>query len=356
MTDLRGVDLARHRFDFDLTFAVLLMRADGHVYHRYGGRDARGPDSWVSEASFRAVLETTLVEHAAWTERGAEEDGTASEGSDADLPSAKPGDAPTISASSSPLRLENVPAFAERDHGACIHCHSVFESLYRQRRADGDLRPEDPWAYPPPSRIGLDLDRVEQRRITSVDPDSPAARAGLAAGDRLLRIGATPIATASDLMHALDRVPAAGAELAVRLRRGDEERGATLALEPGWRASPPAEFAWRPIKWALEPVPGFGGTVLSGEERAAAGLADEPFAFRITYFVDQGPRAYSGWAAQGAGLARGDLVYGVGDRRAFDSMDHFHAWWRLTRRPGERVALRFVRDGERREVELVVGR
>lgn len=329
---MRGVDLERYRFDFDLTFSMLLMHPDGHVYHRYGGRDVRGADHWLSADSFEALLETTLEEHATYES------------------------APAPPAPKSPVRLEDVPVFAKRDKGECIHCHSVFESLYQQRKAEDTLRLEDLWVFPSPARLGLDLGRDEQQRVTEVTPDSLAARAGLAVGDRLLRIGETPIATASDVMFALDRVPAKGGELAVRYLRGETEASALLELGEGWRTESPYEFSWRALKWSLDPVPGFGGPVLTGEDRKAAGLGDAPFAFRIDYFVTWGPRAYSGAKARKAGLREGDLVYEVGGEREFTSIDHFHAWWRLTREPGEAVTIRFLRDGERRKIELVAGR
>lgn len=360
MTDLRGVDLARYRFDTDLTFAVLLMHPNGHVYHRYGARDERGAEVWISADSFRATLEAGLEAHEAYE------------------PPAVPTAAPD------PIRVEDVPVFAERDRGSCIHCHSAFESRYVQRRFDDALRPEDPWVYPSPARLGIDVDRDDQRRVTRVDADSPAGRAGVRVGDRLVRIAATSIATASDVMHALDGVPAAGGDLEVVVRRarvahdepgeptrdaaggggtvdddregpaGDADLALTVALAPGWRVATPREFAWRPIKWALLPAPGFGGRVLDADERRAAGLADAPFAFRVDYFVDWGPRAFTGAAAKASGLRKGDVVHRVADVTDFDSIDHFHAWWRLTRRAGESVVVHYVRDGAQGRATVVV--
>jgi len=107
-------------------FAMVLMHPDGHVYHRYGGRDVRAADVWLSQASFASLLETTLEEHDIYDE------------------------APAPPTAAEALRLEEVPAFAEKDRGKCIHCHSVLESLYRQRAADGELRDEDLWVFPTP--------------------------------------------------------------------------------------------------------------------------------------------------------------------------------------------------------------
>lgn len=328
---MRGVDLARYRFDFDLTFAMLTLHPDGHVYHRYGGRDERGPGVWLSSESFEALLEATLDDHERYESK----------------PAPEPPD-PAV-------RLEDVPAFAEKDQGKCIHCHSVLESLYRQRKAEGELRDEDLWVFPAPAIVGFDLDRDDQRRITQLTDGSPAAHAGLLIGDRILRIGSTAIASASDVMHALDRMPAIGGELEIEVRREGSNHSLRLDLHPGWRTGTPRSFAWRPLKWALDPVPGFGGAVLSDEERKAAGLDSEPFAFRIDYFVTSGPRQHVGRAAREAGLREGDIVYRVGDQTTFASIDHFHAWWRLTRKPGEQVEVRYVRERERGVITLTVG-
>ena len=63
VTDMRGVDLARWPFDFDLTFAMLAVHPDGTVYHRYGGRDWRGADRWLTRASLEAFLRAGLARH-----------------------------------------------------------------------------------------------------------------------------------------------------------------------------------------------------------------------------------------------------------------------------------------------------
>ena len=64
VTDMRGVDLARYTFDFDLTFAAVLARADGYIYHRFGGRDHESADGWLRMEALESVLKRTLEEHA----------------------------------------------------------------------------------------------------------------------------------------------------------------------------------------------------------------------------------------------------------------------------------------------------
>ena len=65
MTNLKGVDLSTYLFDFDLTFAALLMNADGTVYHRYGGRDETSSMTFLGMPSFVRLLQQGLASHQA---------------------------------------------------------------------------------------------------------------------------------------------------------------------------------------------------------------------------------------------------------------------------------------------------
>jgi hypothetical protein len=330
ITDLRGVDLARTPFDFDLTFAALAMNADGRVYHRYGARDERGADTWLSLPSLERMLTATLDEHA--RERTST----------------------TPAAPRPALLLEKVPAFAQRDRGECIHCHSVFPALYEEARTHGTWSEDQRWVYPPPGRLGLDLGRDEQTLVTEVRADSAAARAGVVTGDRLVRAGTQTLVTAADLMHVLHDFDAGGGKLALTIMRNGSERELTLALAPGWKRGTPLEFSWRPFKWGFTPEPGFGGEELTSEEKAALGLAREAFAFRVTYLVTWGENARYGEAVKQAGLQEGDVFLEVDGRHDFASVAHFHAWWRLELAPGASVTLAILRAGQRRSLTLAI--
>lgn len=384
MIDMRGVDLERYVFDTDLTFAVLWMNADGTVYHRYGGRDVRGAEHWLSPASLEAGMRASLAAH---TRYGSEEPGRI----DPVDPDATP---PT------PLYMEQIPAYQKRDKGACIHCHSVQPARYEEELAAGTWDLAKTWRYPPPTRVGFDLGRDEQRLVTFVDEGSAAARAGLAVGDRLVSIGAQSIATASDVMFALDGFPSGGGELRLSYERAREVpedqaeaprskdqagateaggqagprnepaarepelRTTTLRLDEGWKTGTAFEFSWRPFKWGLTPAPGFGGPQLGRGELERLGLIEPrsdgtlPFAFRVQYLVTWGDNARFGQAAARAGLRVGDVVAALtgadGQRASLRSVDHFHAWWRLTRQAGERVSIEVLRSNERLTLELVV--
>jgi len=349
VTDMRGVDLTRYRFDYDLTFCALLLSSRGEVLRRYGGREHGSADARLGLESWERALRAALG--ASWS--GQETRVTASE------PLARPAWEEAAIATSESRALEDVPAFERVDKGACIHCHSVFPALRTEARARELWRAEDLWVYPSPARVGLVLEAVDARTVSATAPGSAAARAGLMAGDRLLRVGAADVATFSDVQAALHAMTGAKEHLEVALQRGQETLVLRLELEQGWKRATPLEFSWRPSKWELVPAPGFGGRVLPRAERARLGLDPEGFAFRVGYLVTWGDKQRFGRAARAAGLREGDVFLGVeleqgAEVPVFETHDHFHAWWRLTREPGEVVTVRALRAGRQREFELTV--
>ena len=339
VTDLRGVDLDTFRFDFDLTFAVLLMHPDGTVYHRFGGRDATSAEVALSRAALVRLLREGLATHVAHRERG--------------RPPA-PG---------SPRTLDDIPAWRQRlDARArrgerpldCYHCHFVADAERAQGLADGTWRPEMIWRWPPPSQVGLALDPDRQDLVRAVTPGSPAALAGVEAGDRVLELDGQRVLSWSDLSFALERARGGARTLPLRLERAGAAVEARLELAAGWERGDALTLAWRPSKWQLTPNPGFGGQPLAPEEKRALGLAPDAFALRVTYLITWNQEARFGKAAIAAGIAKGDVVLGVNGERGFSSHDHFQAWWRLSLRPGDTARVELLRGGERREAVLSV--
>ncbi|MEM8710462.1 MAG: thioredoxin family protein, partial [Planctomycetota bacterium] len=280
VTDMRGVDLNVWRFDWDLTFAAVIVHPDGTLLASYGGRDERGADHWLTERSYAAFLKAGLDAYAAAPEVD------------------KKQNEPT-----SPLTVDSIPAFAERDRGVCIHCHSALPALRHQAQREDRWKEESLWVYPPPSKIGVDLDRDEQALVTPVQEGSAAARAGVKIGDRLANF-----ASASDLMNWLDGLPASGAAHELEVLRAGETVTLPLRLPENWKTYTPREFAWRPSKWGLSPAPGFGGPVLGKGALERAGLDSDTFAFQVNYLVTWGENQRWGQAAARSGIRDGMVV------------------------------------------------
>ena len=335
VTDMRDVDLGLVRFDFDLTMAVVLMHADGTILHRYGSRDSHDALSWMSIPSLARLLREALPDHADYDRK------------------------PSPPTTRQPLRPVDLPPLQRKIAGGqkvdCVHCHTVNDMEHAWALEPKRWQDDAKWVYPEPVRVGLTLDADEQCLVRNVAPDSPAARAGVRAGDRLLRFGAQGrVRTVADVQWALHQAPAAATRLPLTIARDEDRKTLELELAAGWKRCPPEEYAWRPYKWNLSPSAGFGGPALDAGERARLELPAGQFAFRVGYIVDWGERASRGAAVKRAGIRKGDVVLAFAGKSDFQSVDHFHAFVALTLRAGEEVEVVLLRDGERKVVRLVV--
>lgn len=327
------VDLNTFDFDWSTTFSVLLMNADGTVYHRYGSRDSSSPMSHLSSASLVRLLDESVEDHEAYSKHP------------------RP-------AGRRAFTVEQLPHWKRRiDKGQrpkCFHCHMVGEGYDHQAREKRTWSADMVWKYPPPDRIGLHLDRDDQSLVTQVDAATPAARAGLAKGDRLVRAGEQRIRSMADLSHVLEALPGKGASLELSWLRGEDEKTATLRLPSGWRVGEPRDLAWRADMWTMSPKPGFGGEMIDAARKRKLGIRPTVAAFEVTYIVDWGENRHTGDNARRAGIRKGDIVLSVAGRDDFESPNEYHAWFRLTQKAGRKVKIELMRDGKRRTVTLRV--
>src|SRR5207249_6663809 len=81
--------------------------------------------------------------------------------------------------------VEDYPPAKRRQTSSCIHCHHVYDFRRETLQAAGQWRLDELWVYPLPENVGMMLDVNQGDRLQRVVADSPAARLGLAAGDRL---------------------------------------------------------------------------------------------------------------------------------------------------------------------------
>ena len=330
---MRGIDLSRYRFDYDLTFSILLMHPNGHIYHRFGGRDHTDPLIWISMPSLLSLMTGTLEDHSAYVSAGA-----------------KPPNLP-------PRRgVEDFRSYKTWIKGRpkieCIHCHQIGEHEVGSGELDGTWTGKDIWRYPSPAKIGLRLDPADQSKVKSVDVGSPAAAGGLEPGDRLERIIRHHVRSVNDVQAALHEAPGGRTTIPVRFRRDGKEQQARLTLPDGWKVGDALTFSWRPLKWPMRPGPGFGGKDLTAQEKKNLGLDPDGFAFRITYLVTWGRNAHVGRNAARAGLRNGDIVYSVAGKIDFHDQSHFHSWFRLNVKAGQVVKFETLRGKRRRAIEM----
>jgi hypothetical protein len=308
LTRVDNLDLNLFEFDYDLTFMVFFVNADGKVYARYGGRDGRDADNRQSLAGLAYTMQSVLAMH------GQKEPAFAP----------RSGEGPKyIREAGGPVRR------------GCMHCHQVKESLNAGLKKAGKWTRELVWRYPLPENLGITLEVDRGNVIKQVVAGSPAAAAGLQPGDRLTRLGIVPIHSFGDAQFALDIAPNAST-LAVAWRRGEALHEKTIALPEGWRRS---DISWRPSVQRLVPSLRLYGTDLTAEERKAQGLSPKQLAFRQQ---DGLPKQ-----ARDAGIQAGDIILGLDSRVTEMDLNELIHHLRRNYLVGEEVPVNLLRDGKR---------
>jgi S1-C subfamily serine protease len=194
--------------------------------------------------------------------------------------------------------------------------------------------------YPLPENVGItpEVDRGDV--VARVAAGSPAERAGLRKGDRLLSAGGRPVASFADLQYALHRSPPRG-QLALAWQREGRPGRAELALAEGWRKT---DVSWRWSLRSLDPPPWVQGDDLSAQEKKKLGLGPTRLAFR------QGP--FVSLPARQAGIRPDDVIVGLDGKILEMTERQFSAYVRLEHKVGDRVVYNIVRDGSRLDVSL----
>jgi M6 family metalloprotease-like protein len=179
-----------------------------------------------------------------------------------------------------------------------------------------------------PGYLGVELAAAGKPTVEDVVPDSPAAKAGLKAGDVFTKIGDDPVATA------------AAAKERLRGLLADEK--VTLAVERGGK---PVELTATPKATSkpIAPADAPGGPaklgVTSGDARKQGGVPVD----------DLTPSG----GAEKAGVRKRDVILQLDDTpvKDDDSIPEFLK----TRRPGDVVTVRVDRDGKELELRVTLG-
>lgn len=319
---MRGVDLRRFDFDFDLTWAAFFLDASGRVLGRFGGRDPASPDTYLTLNG----LKHAMAQHLELLARGRHSHDVLKVPADRFV------------------RPEDFPSVKRLKAGSCIHCHQVREFQQDWHYERGTWRTEMLWVYPLPESLGFRIDPEQQDRVAEVRPNSPADRAGLTSGAILREVGGHAVLTFADIQYALHRAPPTGT-LSLRWVVGGAERRADLLLPHGWRQS---DISWRASMWNVEPAACVYGDDLDPDEKKSLGLKPTRLAFRQGAFVPP--------VAAQAGIRAGDIILGVDGRDLEMTMLQFNVWVRLNYRVGETITYDVLRDGKRFKISMKLPR
>ncbi len=314
---MRGVDLDRFDFDYDLTWMGFFLDPQLRELGRYGGRDASSAESRVSLAGLRHAMQKALDRHRAGR------------------PLAAAGKTP-------PRTVDDYPPARRLPERACVHCHQVYDLRRAALQEARRWRLDEVWVYPLPENVGLTLAVDEGDRVTEVLRGSPAERAGLRKGDRLTAVGGREVASFAEVQYALHRAAASG-PLEVAWKRDGKENKARLMLAEGWRKT---DVSWRWSLRGLDPPPWVQGDDLAAAEKKVLRLEPGRLAFRQGSFVSA--------VARQAGIRPGDILVGVDGKELRMTAQQFAAYIRLNYKVGDRVTYNLLRDGKRLDVKLTL--
>lgn len=166
-TTLRGLDLSRFDFDYDVTWMAFFLDERGRELGRYGGRGPESAEGRSSLAGLRYAMDRALERHKS--------------GKVLAMPEKK---GPTI---------DDYPASKRLPGRACAHCHYAYDFRREARQAEGAWTTDELWVYPLPENLGLEMDNDKGDRVRRVRPGSAAAKAGLKAGDVITKFNDTVV-------------------------------------------------------------------------------------------------------------------------------------------------------------------
>ncbi|MDX1944778.1 MAG: Trx7/PDZ domain-containing (seleno)protein [Pirellulaceae bacterium] len=327
-----GLDLAVFQYDYDMSWNAMFLNADLTIYGRYGSRTSSGAgsDGELTLPGFQKAAERALALHGAYP------------GNRGQL-AAKTGPAPAFA------RPEKTPGLTDKPVPAstrqnCIHCHMVKEHALRAKWEQGELTEKDLYVFPMPDRIGLSMDLKDGVVVKSVMAGSPAAAAGIEAGDELLTLAGQPLVSTADIQWVLNAAPSEGS-LVATLRRNGQSQTKTLQLagdwkkyDIGWRAS-----SWYGLRYGVKFEP------LTAEQKRDRGLAEGSLALLIKGMFGRG-----GPILQQAGVRQNDVIVGIDGNTAAMSESEFLVHLRTKYRPQDKLQLAVLRGGERKELTVPV--
>jgi hypothetical protein len=338
-----SLDLSLFQFDTDQSFAAFLLNADGTIYGRFGTRSHH--TYWSDDVSIEGLgqaLRGALELHAKYPANKAALAG-------------KRGPAPEVPTPEQYPRLRDRYGPQLNYEGnvvqSCIHCHQIGDAQRQLIRDRKQPLPEQVlFPYPHPKSLGLILDPKERATVLRVEKDSPAERSGFQAGDAILTLERQPLLSIADVQWVLHNTSPDGAALKAEVQRGGGKAELTLSLPKGWRQA--GDISWRVSSWELRRM-ATGGLVLEGlapEERTKAGVEGDSLALRVKHVGEFGAHA----AAKKAGFLKGDVVVSFDGRTDLRRETDLLAYAVNHRKPGDRVAVTVLRDGQRVNLALPI--
>ena len=338
-----GLDLDTFQYDTDQSFAMFMLNADKTIYGRFGTRSHR--TDWLGDVSVEgmaAALEGALLLHAKYPEIRNRLEGKRGES----LEFSSPEKYPTLRD-----KYSDKLNYSGNVVQSCIHCHQIGDARRDFYWQQNEAIPEKLlFPYPHPKSIGLILDPKHRARVSEIRPETPAAQSGLQEGDDIISLDGQPLLSMADVQWVLHQQDSRGAEMDWLVRRDGQLTRGTMVLRDGWRRLD--DPRWRVASWGLARMMtgGMRLEALSQEERAERKVPDGQMALRVTHAGKYGDHA----TARRAGMRPDDIVMGYDGRTDLMREADLFAYASENRKIRDRVAIRFVRDGRERTLQIPI--
>jgi hypothetical protein len=308
------VDIALFERDWNNTLYYFILNADEQIYLRYGGRDARGPLTYLDLNS----LELALA-------KGLELDQKYRKGE------LKPREKPQ------PVFPRQIPPLVERTfaRNQCVECHLIGDYQLIHREQTGKLdKQTDMFRWPDIRTIGIELD--VPKGLVVKDPRSSVQAAGMRAGDRITAINGTPVWTFGDLQYFYDKVPRDAKRMDMTVDRAGEPVQLSIALPPLWWVT---DLRFRQL--SIDPRAEFDSRPLTEAEKRKYDLKADGFAGEVTRI--------GGFAEmlKVHELKVGDVICAVDGVDRDDVANTPELFIKLRKTAGDTVTLDVIRDGKR---------
>jgi predicted metalloprotease with PDZ domain len=228
----------------------------------------------------------------------------------------------------------------------CIHCHNIHDAENAEWQKSGRFKWEMLYRYPLPDNVGVHIDPQDGCKIERVAADSPAASAGLQAGDVVTHANGQPIISIADIQWVLHHLSNSDSSVEFVVDRNGQAITRRLQLPSEWKK---ADISWRGSMWSVKPRPGFWAPLAKEAELKGMALPVDCKPLRIQW-INSNQR--EGRAAKEAGLREGDLITQIGDKPVNFTPAQFHLHVKMNYRVGDKLPLTIVRNGQTQRIDL----
>lgn len=319
ITRMDNIDIGLFDRDWNNTIYYFMMNAEEQIYMRYGGRDAKSPDSYLNLSSLELALAKGLELHRHYQQG-----------------ELKKTERPK------PLFPREIPLLVERTmaRNACVECHLIGDYQIVHRERDGQLD-KLTHMYRSPDIVTLGIQLEVPKGLVVKEARDAVAAAGMKSGDRITALNGTPVWTFGDLQYHYDKVPRNAERIQMTVEREGQPIELSIVLPQRWWWT---DLTFR--QWTIEPRLYFDSRALTEEEKQRLRLERSGFASAVTH-VDMFAEM-----TKSHELRVGDIVFGVDGVERDEVANTVDLFIKLRKTAGETVILNVIRDGKRTKMKL----